>query len=208
MTKTKTIALKAKIPARTCKKKYKVYGTYKRFLIKDFNERCGYCDSLDKWGGGKNVFHIDHFVPWKRFKNTHPDIKTDYNNLVYACPYCNRFKSDDWTSNDPNIPVTNDEGYIDPCDVMYDSSFLRNASGEIIPLTKTAEYIYKSLSLGLERHCLIWQLEKLESQIDELEKLIKDNRVEKAIKKLLSKQKALLHDNFYKVLKKFFKTLK
>ena len=187
-----TNKLKTTVPIRTCTKTYKVYRTFKRYLIADFIERCGYCDSLDKWGGGKNVFHIDHFVPWKKFEKTHPEIKTDYNNLVYACPYCNRFKSDDWTSNDPTIMITNDQGYIDPCDATYDSSFIRNDLGEIIPLTDTAEYIYKSLVLGLERHCLIWQLEKIESQIDELDELIKDSRLEKTPEKIVKETKGTI----------------
>lgn len=200
--------LRKNTPERTCTRVYKVYRTYKRFLVRDFNERCGYCDSPDVWCGGKRIFHIDHFAPWKKFESTHPSIKTDYSNLIYSCPYCNGFKSDSWVSNDPLIAVNGDEGFIDPCDIIYDTLFNRNDLGELIPQNDLAEYMYRNLGLGLERHSLIWLLEKLSTQIDELDKLVLNPKVDRGIVKLIKKQKALVHDNFYRILKKFFETLR
>ena len=37
--------------------------SYKKYLIDDFNQRCGYCDAQDYLMGGWRNFHIDHFKP-------------------------------------------------------------------------------------------------------------------------------------------------
>ncbi len=79
------------IPIRTCTKKYARYRYYKAYLREDFNKRCGYCDDRDIICGGIRGFHIDHFRPQKPFSH----LENDYNNLVYACPYCNGGKSND-----------------------------------------------------------------------------------------------------------------
>jgi len=199
--------LRKNTPKRTCAKKYRNYRRYKKYLKKDFHGRCGYCNDEDIWCGGTKVFHIDHFAPWKRFEVSHPAIKTDYINLVYACPYCNCFKSDDWVSNSPFINIIQDKGYIDPCDVLYDSIFTRTNIGEILPMTKTAEYMYEKLGLGLDRHSLIWQMEKLLEQREELENLIRNPQVDSDIKQALKQQKELVTDEFFPILKMFFQSL-
>jgi hypothetical protein len=69
-------------PARTYTVKHSYYPDYKVPLSKDFNHRCGYTDCSDSWFGGKDNFHIDHFIPWKKHLDI-PGLKTDYSNLVY-----------------------------------------------------------------------------------------------------------------------------
>lgn len=61
----------------------------KKRLINDFEHRCAYCDDLDKYGGGSKVYHVEHFAPKEKF----PELKFQYDNLLYACPFCNISKS-------------------------------------------------------------------------------------------------------------------
>src|SRR5271154_2101665 len=92
------------VPSQTCSKQYLNYRRYKKYLIVDFSNRCGYCDGHDKWYGGFKNFHIDHFAPKEKF----PQLKTVYSNLIYSCPSCNIAKSDFWPSTDENISHVDD----------------------------------------------------------------------------------------------------
>jgi len=87
--------LREEIPQRIFDQHYNNYRAYKEHLRTDFHRRCGYCNDLDHHCNGVRGFHIDHFVPLKPYSEQHPSIETDYNNLVYSCPYCNNAKSND-----------------------------------------------------------------------------------------------------------------
>jgi len=148
------------IPARTFTKTYKNYRSYKVYLAKDFNCRCGYTDCPDFWFGGKNTFHIDHFKPFSK----NPNLETEYSNLVYCCSYVNILKS-------------NDEGdYIDPCDVDFNDHFERDSDGSIVPKvgSKEANYMFNKLQLGLRRYSLIWKLDEMYEKMIKLRDQIND----------------------------------
>ena len=149
-------------------KQYKSYRCYKNLLRSDFNNKCGYCDVLDIYVGGKNGFHIDHFRPKSKF----PHLEVDYSNLIYACPYCNIAKSDDWPGNNTESVVQN-KGYIDPCSDEYDDHLCRLSNGRIIAITKLGKYMKQRLKLDLKRHQLIWINEKLDKLLRELNYYIK-----------------------------------
>ena len=53
-----------------------------------YNFRCGYCGVAETEAGGQ--LEVDHFRPRSR------GGKDTLDNLVYACPTCNRFKGDYW----------------------------------------------------------------------------------------------------------------
>ncbi|XOK60290.1 HNH endonuclease [Paenibacillus elgii] len=161
----KRVMFREKTPSRTCEKNYKNYKSYKKYLSKDFNNRCGYCDDLDGWIGGESTYHIDHFAPKVKF----PYLENEYTNLVYACSFCNRFKGDDWPSEDHSVNILNDKGYIDPCDKNYEKNFERDIYGNIVPNSETAKYMYQKLQLFLARHRIIWNLTRIKSQLDKLE---------------------------------------
>jgi len=148
-------------PVRNCKKTYVDYTSFKPHLAKDFNARCGYTDCSHLWFGGRNNFHIDHFIPWKNYP-AKPNLKTDYSNLVYSCSYVNILKS-------------NDEGdYIDPCDIDFNLHFERDKSGNILPLatSKEANYMYKKLKLYMKRYQIIWMLDNLLEKMGKVKLLI------------------------------------
>ncbi|SRR5258706_1665327 len=152
-------------PKRTCKKTYVNYRTYKRWLVVDFNNRCGYCNASDEWLGGFRLFHIDHFVPETKF----PALRNDYSNLIYACPSCNGSKSDSWPSDDPTINIVSNKGFLHPVAVDFNLHFKRDELGNIISITDIAEDMMSSLNLGLPRHSALWMLCKLKTSIEEYE---------------------------------------
>ena len=66
---------------------------YKMEFMKVYNYRCSYCGvSLDVLN--KRMFEIDHYIPKNadKFKNNNNANKIE--NLVLACQFCNRKKSD------------------------------------------------------------------------------------------------------------------
>ena len=133
------------------------YQHYKDELRKDFNNRCGYCNDPE---GLRNTFYeIDHFIP-KTLLTI--DEYSNYENLVFACRYCNNSKRDKWPTNNRDKSNNGREGFIDPCSEEYDKLFERNNMGEIIPKSDIGKWIYRELKLYLYRHSLLWQIEKIE----------------------------------------------
>lgn len=146
------------VPARNFKGTYTDYKRYKPHIVVDFNKRCGYTGCDDFWFGGSSNFQIDHFKP----KSKYPELETEYSNLVYACSYVNRAKSDD------------DGSYIDPVDTDYNQHFYRDELGNIYPRETSVEakYMYRKLKLFLKRYSIIWMLEQLEERMYKLQELI------------------------------------
>ncbi len=140
------------------------YRDYKLSLRADFNKRCGYCDDDDRFMGGRRGYHIEHFAPISKFEN----LKTEYTNLIYSCPFCNISKSNDWPSDSADENVANNRGYIDPCEVEYSEHIGREETGKIVAKTELGKYIHKKLKLNLMRHEMIWQHGQLKLLIDEL----------------------------------------
>lgn len=180
-------------PARTySKKKLKSYRSYKKYLVIDFSNRCGYCDGSDTWNGGHKTYHVDHFAPKDKF--TH--LENEYSNLVYSCPSCNSSKSNKWPSNDPTISIVNNSGFLDPCSNDLNTHFTRDNNGNIVAITPIAQDMFKSLNLGLERHSIIWKLTSLENLILDYEEQIVQNTSLEIKEKLVN-----IH---YRLLKIFY----
>lgn len=78
------------------------YPDWKEQIAEECFYQCVYCSINESQFGGIDHYHIEHYKPKsiKRFKSLENDIL----NLFYACPICNRFKSDDW----PNDPTSLD----------------------------------------------------------------------------------------------------
>lgn len=172
-------------------------------MREDFNGRCGYCDVLDKPYGGQRVFHIDHFRPQKYFS----DLKSDYNNLVYACRYCNGGKRDDWPAGTGEHCVVDGKGYVDPCDRDFDNHFARYDDGRICPQTDVGNYMFQKLKLGLRRHQLAWMYEKLEYTLNNLRAELKNFSEPTPIKEQLMNYQSKVVEEFFKYKCAFEKTL-
>jgi len=143
------------------------YHDHREELIKDYKNRCGYCDDVDTW---RLVwFELDHFVPQKYLKT----IKdTDYSNLVYACRSCNNSKRAHWPTLDEKVHNKNNEGFIDPCDSEYDKQFSRTINGRIKHETDLGKWMYYKLKFHKPQHEVIWLIEGLDKLIEECEELM------------------------------------
>jgi hypothetical protein len=176
-------------PQRTYKGRVHAnYRAYKKYLAEDFNQKCGYTDCSHVWFGGKDNFHIDHFIPWKRHLDK-PELKTQYSNLVYSCSYVNIAKSDD------------EGNYIDPCETDFNQHFYRDSHGNIYPKdnSDTAKYMYKNLKLFLKRYGIIWILEQLEQRMYKLQELIE--KTDDAEAKTLFVKIGMMYNNYKKYLR-------
>lgn len=159
--------LKTKIPVRSHTGEFrKTNPSNKKYLAIDFEHRCAYCDDLDSISGGYKSYHVEHFAPKEKFS----ELKFKYDNLLYACPYCNCSKNDDWPSNDPKVNVVDNKGYIDPCTQEYYEHLDRDEkTGNIIFKTDLGKYMYNKMQLYLRRHSIIYMLDKLKQKRDELQ---------------------------------------
>ncbi len=167
MRETFTRALREEIPIRSTVTPRKNYRDYKNELRHDFRNRCGYCDALDEYFGGRHGSHIDHFAPRSLF----PTLETVYENLVYSCPFCNRAKSNKWIGNDYTKPNNGTSGFVDPASREFDNHLARDKKGKVVALTRLGEYMVKNLNLRLIRHQFIWQAQKLDQIAERLEEL-------------------------------------
>lgn len=133
------------------------YRSYKEDLRRDFKKRCGYCDDPDEFFGGIRGYHIDHFAPKSKFAN----LETEYSNLVYSCPFCNRAKFNTWVGIDSSDSHNGNEGFIDPCNKEYECHLDRDGEGRILGDSDLGRYMVEKLSLYLLRHAFIWQTQRL-----------------------------------------------
>lgn len=172
---------------------WKTNASNKKRLAEDFNHRCAYCDDLDKFNGEYRAYHVEHFAPKDRF----PDLKYDYSNLLYACPYCNGSKSNKWPSNDSKVNVVGNEGFLDPCEDEYYKHLHRCADGSIGYDSDLGEYIYRELNLGLLRHKILFKKGELYKLIHMLGAKIEKEKSE-------GKSTMCLEKLHYSALKDFF----
>ena len=139
---------------RRAKVEKKKYPEYHDELEKDFHGICGYCGKNEKLF--KEHFQIDHFAPQK-FK----ELKDKYENLVYSCPKCNKHKSNKWPTDDATISVVNEKGFVDPASEEYDHHLGRDNDGNIYPITKLGEYMYKTLKFDIRPMRIIYKIQLL-----------------------------------------------
>lgn len=181
---------------RPDRKECKHYYSYLDTLRADFNQRCGYCDDLDRLR--IRSFTIDHFVPQTPKDFTHDIPPNYYYNLVYSCRYCNGAKTNKWPTKDAKTPNDGKTGFIDPINDQYTKLYKRSATGKIIPIddSELAKHIIKELKLWLPVHERMWKLEKVKQLNDKIVEKLK-TIVDETIKKELEQ----LH---YEVLKMWY----
>lgn len=159
------------------------YQHHKPTLEKNFRNKCGYCNDNDIW---RNTYYeIDHYIPKGYLTEKE---KKEYWNLIYSCRYCNNSKRAKWPTKDRDKENDGKEGFVSPYSKDYDLLFIRNEEGTIIPQSDLAKWMHKNLHLGLKRHSLIWQLEKIDTTLDVLEieyPKIKSEQTKDKITKLL-----------------------
>lgn len=160
---------------RTCSKKFGHFRNYAAYLQKDFQGRCCYCNMSDKLLAVS--FHVDHFIPQKVFEGVKDTLKTDYNNLMWACPKCNLSKGNKYKGNFPYNDEIKNELFYNPVEIDYNDIFYRNELGGIESDDPKGKEMVRLLKLYRPVHKLAWLLERLESlafQLDEKEKQEED----------------------------------
>jgi hypothetical protein len=125
---------------------YADYKLYKQILREDFQHRCAYCllhEGQEKLGGGFHSFQIDHFRPVKLF----PYLVATYDNLYYACHWCNRAKWQTWPSEQQQAAQYR---FVDPCaeDLYKDHARLIPSTGKLEPLTRPGDYSIREIRLN------------------------------------------------------------
>lgn len=135
------------------------YSDWKEQIAKECFYQCVYCSIHEAQFGGIDHYHIDHFRPKSKF----PEHKEDILNLFYACPVCNRFKSDDW----PGESDLNTTTYVDPSKINYSELFDLKADFEIVGKYTASRYIV--LRLYLNRSQLIFERRESLQRIQEIE---------------------------------------
>ena len=180
--------LKREIPTHSHSGNFrKTNASNKRYLAEDFSHRCAYCDDVDSLAGGYKSYHVEHFAPKEKF----PSLQFTYENLLYACPFCNCSKSDDWVSMDADKSVDGDRGYVSPCEAEYQKHLDRNdQTGEIVSQTALGQYMFDHLNLSLMRHSLIFIVETLQEKRNELKENIEKERLQG--KDITKKERLLL----------------
>lgn len=191
--------IKKEIPIRSYSgDKWITNKTNKKYLAIDFKNRCAYCDDWDKYNGGYRDYHVEHFAPKEKF----PMLKYTYDNLLYACPFCNLSKTDTWPSDDSSKNVVGDRGFLDPCDKDYYENLYRKDDGSIWYKTELGKYIFNELNLGLKRHKILYRqtelnelIEKLQNKIERTKEVGKDiHEMEELLSYLLNEFRVCVND--------------
>ncbi len=152
------------------------YQEAREDLVQDFHGMCGYC-------GKSGVimhqrFHIDHFVP----QSLAPELINDYNNLVLACPKCNRTKSNKWPTKDKKVHNDGRVGFIDPTMEEFDCHLERDEQGYIHGITELGIHICKNLHFDIRRTDLYWKIQLLYNTQNRLEELFHDGLLDESEK--------------------------
>ena len=162
---------------------------YKMEFMKVYNYRCSYCGvSLDILN--KRMFEIDHYIPKKadKFKNNNNANKIE--NLVLACQFCNRKKSDFLISDSEYSLLYPDNEEIKK--IFYrDEEYYIKIKNEYLQ-NETIKKFYKQLEMAAEVRRLDFLLISLlnfkKKYRDKLENLHILNELSDIIEKLKKKR--------------------
>ena len=102
---------------------YNDYRSFKPWLRDEFAFRCVYCLWRETWSAaGDAAFSVEHLQSQSRA----PQLRRDYNNLVYACCGCNSAKQD------LDAPLN-------PCEAALGSHVEVRSDGRAYSLTASGE---------------------------------------------------------------------
>ncbi len=164
------------IRRRTDVGELKQYQEARDELTEDFHGMCGYCGKSGMIMHQR--FHIDHFVP----QSLAPERINDYNNLVLACPKCNRTKSKKWPTKDKKIHHDGRVGFVDPATEEFDQHIGRDEQGYINGITELGRHMCKNLHFDIRRTDLYWKIQLLYQTQNRLEELFHDDMLDESEK--------------------------
>lgn len=126
-------------------RRYRDYTRYRSLLRRDFQYRCAYCLTHERYLGGEAGCAIDHHRP-QQGPYARPDLVSEYRNLYWTCRECNDNKSDTWPG--PEEAARGME-FLDPCIPGGDHNlhWRTISNGSVEPLTPVGEYTIENLML-------------------------------------------------------------
>lgn len=154
-----------------------IYSDWKELIAEECYYQCIYCSIHEAQFGGIDHYHIEHYKPKSipKFK----DLENDILNLFYACPICNRFKSNDWPNDAEDL---NTICYPSPSEYNYGDLFNIDTNNyNLIGKYKSSCYLVERLFLN--RSQLIYErreqiLKDREKNIfDRINELKKDDKI-------------------------------
>lgn len=180
---------------KTCKEKFDDEGKYRPFLKKDFSDRCCYCNMPR--GLVTTPYHIEHFIPKKAFEGKKDSLKTDYQNLMWACPKCNLSKGDKYKGDLEHDDRIVNELFYNPETTDYNDIFYRNELGGIDSEDSKGREMIRLLKLYRPIHNLAWLVERLELLYDRIEDMEK-RETDIGRRELLEKIKGKVSNEYIK----------
>ena len=152
---------------RTCTKEYKDYHRYKESLQKDFGGHCAYCNLNEEWVTPL-PFEVDHFIPRACFEAAgRDDLDTDYLNLIFSCPRCNRLKGNRFEGDILEHEIRNPYFY-NPAETDYNTIFYRDEKGRIHSDDELGEQMIRMLRLYRPSKQVAWLLDELKEVLDRI----------------------------------------
>lgn len=141
------------------------YSDYRSEIEEDCKNRCVYCDvSLEEHGF--EGMAIDHFRPEAHF----PKLSDNPDNLVLACPKCNRSKWHHWPcEKKENAPSYNGNvGFIDPFSDDRRKFFSVRADGVLESKIPPAPYMLKMLNLNRKARIQVRRRRIIQNEVQSL----------------------------------------
>jgi hypothetical protein len=138
------------------------YKKYKKYLRKDFNYKCVYCSIHEGDYGSYHNFVCEHFKPKSKIEFRH--LKNIYENLLYSCQTCNRFKANKWPS---DTMISKEFFFLNPCDVDFEDHFdLDKKNFQLIPKSNAAEYMIEKIHLNRRQLIVFRESQFLKQEIE------------------------------------------
>ena len=106
-------------------------------MKREFRNKFVYCRKSDALAD-KSEFHVDHYRPKDKFHK----LIADYDNLLYSCAACNRFKGNYWSNE-------TDKEIVNPC-IHVMSHHLRFNDNYIKALSEAGKSTLERLRLNSE----------------------------------------------------------
>jgi hypothetical protein len=111
---------------------YSAYESYRPWLEDEFAFRCIYCLNRKVWSP-TNIWTIDHLIS----QDEDPNLVCDYDNLVFACQFCNQQKL---ANRVPN-----------PCRIAYGQCLRVEPNGEVTALNRQGKRLVQVIRLNHPR---------------------------------------------------------
>ncbi len=110
---------------------YTDYKRYKEWLRDEFEFRCVYCLTRERWShAGAAIFGVDHLLA----KSLREELVCEYTNMLYCCNRCNSLKRTD--------------ELLDPCREALGAHVRVAGDGELTWRTTGGEAIVRKLDLN------------------------------------------------------------